>query len=73
MTATDKPAYRLGDIPVGVWTLGFVSLLMDASSETIHALLPIYLVTVLGTSATISLDGGAPSAAALYRGVALGP
>jgi len=30
--------------------LGFVSMLMDISSEMIHALLPIYMVTVLGTS-----------------------
>ena len=30
--------------------LGFVSMLMDISSEMIHALLPVYLVTVLGTS-----------------------
>jgi MFS family permease len=33
-----------------VWLLGFVSMLMDVSSEMIHALLPVYLVTVLGTS-----------------------
>jgi MFS family permease len=33
-----------------VWALGFVSLLMDTSSEIIHALLPVYLVTVLGAS-----------------------
>jgi len=38
------------DIPVGVWALGFVSMLMDISSEMIHALLPVYMVTVLGTS-----------------------
>lgn len=38
------------DIPTGIWVLGCVSLLMDVSSEMIHALLPIYLVTVLGTS-----------------------
>lgn len=37
-------------IPRGVWALGLVSLFMDISSEMIHALLPIYLVTVLGTS-----------------------
>jgi MFS family permease len=37
-------------IPNGVWVLGFVSMLMDISSEMIHALLPVYLVTVLGTS-----------------------
>jgi MFS family permease len=65
MTAADKPAYRLRDIPVGVWTLGFVSLLMDASSETIHALLPIYLVTVLGTSAlTVGIIEGIAEATA---------
>ena len=38
-------------IPSGIWALGFVSMLMDISSEMIHAILPIYLVTVLGTSA----------------------
>ncbi|CEJ83455.1 Major facilitator superfamily MFS_1 [Hyphomicrobium sp. GJ21] len=37
-------------IPAGVWALGFVSMLMDISSEMIHALLPVYMVTVLGTS-----------------------
>jgi len=33
-----------------VWALGLVSMLMDISSEIIHALLPVYLVTVLGAS-----------------------
>ncbi len=41
---------RLKEIPRGVWVLGFVSMLMDVSSEMIHALLPVYLVTVLGAS-----------------------
>jgi MFS family permease len=41
---------HLRQIPAGVWVLGFVSLLMDVSSEMIHALLPVYLVTVLGVS-----------------------
>ncbi len=49
MTVTD-PSSSLARIPIGVWVLGFVSLLMDVSSEMIHALLPVYLVTVLGTS-----------------------
>jgi MFS family permease len=40
----------LKQIPRAVWALGLVSLFMDVSSEMIHALLPIYLVTVLGTS-----------------------
>src|SRR4051812_25586688 len=38
-------------LPRSIWTLGFVSLLMDASSEMIHALLPMFLVSVLGASA----------------------
>src|SRR3982074_3942113 len=50
MTANPKPSYTLAQIPRGVWVLGFVSMLMDISSEMIHALLPVYLVTVLGTS-----------------------
>ena len=39
-----------GAIPLGVWALGLVSLLMDVSSEMIYALLPVYLVTILGAS-----------------------
>lgn len=37
-------------IPRGVWVLGFVSLLMDISSEMIHSLLPLFMVTTLGIS-----------------------
>src|ERR1043166_1142023 len=40
-------------IPRGVWLLGFVSLLMDTSSELIHALLPLYLVGPLGASVLV--------------------
>jgi MFS family permease len=50
MAVETRPAYSIRDIPAGVWALGFVSMLMDISSEMIHALLPIYLVTVLGAS-----------------------
>ena len=50
MTAATKPNHSWRDIPGGVWALGLVSMLMDVSSEMIHALLPVYLVTVLGTS-----------------------
>jgi MFS family permease len=46
----DTPAERsLRRIPYGIWVLGFVSLLMDVSSEMIHSLLPVFMVTVLGT------------------------
>ncbi len=41
---------RVRGLPRGIWVLGFVSMLMDVSSEMIHALLPVYLVTVLGAS-----------------------
>lgn len=41
----------LKTIPRGVWVLGFVSLLMDVSSELIHSLLPLFMVTTLGASA----------------------
>lgn len=42
---------RMRGIPTSIWVLGFVSLLMDVSSELIHSLLPVFLVTVLGVSA----------------------
>ena len=38
-------------LPKGVVALGLVSLTMDLSSEMIHSLLPVFLVTVLGASA----------------------
>lgn len=50
MAADTRPTGSIKQIPIGIWTLGFVSMLMDISSEMIHALLPVYLVTVLGTS-----------------------
>ena len=53
-------------IPRGVWALGFVSLLMDISSEMIHSLLPVFLVTTLGTSVfVLGLMEGAAEATAL--------
>jgi MFS family permease len=39
-------------IPRSVWALGFVSMFMDISSEMIHSLLPIFLMSVLGAGAT---------------------
>lgn len=49
-----------------MWVLGFVSLFMDVSSEMIHALLPIYLVAVLGTSAlTVGFIEGIAEATAM--------
>lgn len=63
-TSATKPIWR--ELPKGVWILGLVSLLMDVSSEMIHALLPIYLVTVLGTSTlTVGVIEGIAEATAL--------
>src|SRR5258705_913717 len=57
-----KPA----SLPRGVWLLGFVSLLMDVSSEMIHSLLPLYLTVGLGASAfAVGLIEGVAEAAAL--------
>jgi MFS family permease len=53
-------------MPRAVWALGFVSLLMDVSSELIHSLLPIFMVTVLGTSMlAVGLIEGLAEATAL--------
>ena len=50
-----RSLFRWREIPGSVWALGLVSLFMDSSSELIHALLPLYLVSVLGAS---TLDVG---------------
>jgi MFS family permease len=53
-------------LPAAIWTLGFVSLLMDVSSEMIHSLLPVFLVTGLGASAlAVGLIEGFAEATAL--------
>lgn len=59
----------LSKMPRGVWVLGFVSLLMDVSSEMIHSLLPLFMVTVLGASAlTVGvIEGIAESTALLVK------
>jgi len=56
----------LARIPASVWALGFVSLLMDVSSEMIHSLLPLFLVGALGLSAfAVGLIEGLAEATAL--------
>ena len=50
MKGESRTEPSLRHIPQGIWVLGFVSLLMDISSEMIHSLLPLFMVTVLGTS-----------------------
>lgn len=52
-------------IPRAIWMLGLVSLFMDVSSEMIHALLPVFMVSVLGTgAAAVGLIEGVAEATA---------
>jgi len=52
-------------IPSGIWALGFVSLFMDMSSELIHSLLPLFMVTTLGVGMiSVGLVEGFAEAAA---------
>ncbi len=69
MTFFSLAPQSLRKIPEGVWALGFVSLLMDVSSEMIHALLPVYLVTTLGASMTEVgvIEGVAESTASIVK------
>ncbi|MDD4616561.1 MAG: MFS transporter [Alphaproteobacteria bacterium] len=56
-------------LPRAVLALGLVSLLMDTSSELIHSLLPVYVVTTLGAS-TLSLgvlEGLAQAVASILK------
>ena len=63
------PSVTWRDVPTSVWALGFVSLLMDVSSELIHSLLPIFLVTVMGASTVVVglIEGIAEATAAIAK------
>ncbi len=56
-------------IPSGVWVLGLVSLLMDVSSEMIHSLLPLFMVTTLGLGTFVVgvIEGLAESTALIVK------
>ncbi len=59
----------LRSIPRNVWVLGFVSLLTDVSSEMIHSVLPLFLVTSLGASLPIVglIEGIAEATASIVK------
>lgn len=56
-------------LPAGIWAMGFGSLFMDMSSELIHSLLPVFMVTTLGaTMVTVGLiEGVAEATAAIAK------
>jgi MFS family permease len=63
---TDRRFSTLRRIPGPIWILGFVSMLMEVSSEIVHSLLPMFLVAGLGASmTTVGLIEGIAEATAL--------
>jgi len=68
MRSTQKPSVWK-QIPKGIWVLGFVSLLMDISSEMVHSLLPMYMFLSLGASASLVglIEGIAESTALIVK------
>src|SRR5262249_46554550 len=62
-------ASTLANLPGGLWALGFVSMLMDTSSELVHSLLPTFMAVTLGAGiATIGVvEGVAEATAAITK------
>ena len=56
-------------LPASIWALGLGSLFMDASSELIHSVLPMFMVSVLGASMrTVGVvEGVAEATAAIVK------
>ncbi len=67
---TNTPSGNDRKIHPTVWALGFVSLFMDISSEIIHSLLPVFLVSIIGaTVQTVGLIEGVAEATAMVTRV----
>lgn len=60
---------QLRRVPRTVWALGLVSMFMDISSEMIHSLLPVFLVTGLGASVALVglIEGVAEATASITK------
>jgi len=67
--ATSAVAGRLDTLPAGIWALGLGSMFMDISSELVHSLLPVFMVSVLGASmVTVGIvEGIAEATAAITK------
>lgn len=68
-TGKNDSELRVLRVPRSIWVLGVVSLLMDLSSEMVHSLLPLFLVTSLGASVLVVgvIEGLAQSTALLVK------
>lgn len=64
-----NPTTPVSRLPAGIWVVGFVSMLMDTSSEMIHSLLPLFMVGTLGASAVVVglIEGLAESTALIVK------
>ncbi|HEU5286377.1 MAG TPA: MFS transporter [Sphingomicrobium sp.] len=64
-----RPPRPRPKLPRNVWILGFVSLLMDLSSEIYHALLPLFITVTLGLPAAAlgAIDGIAEATASFAK------
>lgn len=62
-------AVLVQNIPRNVWFLGFVSLLADVNSKMIQSVLPLFLVSVLGTNLVTvgAIEGIAESTASVLK------
>ncbi|HQK21315.1 MAG TPA: MFS transporter [Candidatus Latescibacteria bacterium] len=62
-------AARWRALPTAIWALGFGSLFMDISSELIHSLLPVFMVSSLGASMVVVgvVEGVAEATAAFVK------
>lgn len=67
--ALNPPPATWRALPGEIWALGFVSLFMDVSSELVHSLLPVFLVSTLGASmVTVGvIEGVAEATAAITK------
>jgi len=69
MVDVTTPQARSVGLPTAVWALGLTSLFMDISSETIHAVLPTFLVVGMGASAVYLgvIEGVAEATACIVK------
>lgn len=52
-------------LPATIWALGFVSLFMDTSSEIVHGLLPVFLVSLGASYSMVGLIEGVGESSSL--------
>ena len=69
-TESPRENRALRHLPRSIWALGLTSLFMDASSELVHSLLPLFMASVLGVSmVAIGLIEGVAEAIASFTRV----